>query len=148
VTDEIRAVLNSFDGAYYLVGRETSDRIPDIAEATVGVSVNAAPDFVLITTFGSWADVSVDVSVLPMPFRHSGPLGWDVVATGEVDVSGPLYLTDMEFDPQDEAGLSLTPGRYLVQVYARSLQYVLDRPFLSVDRPAMEQHGVYLSPIL
>lgn len=147
MADEIRTILNALDGAYYLVGESGQERIPDIPDATTGVSVNTAPDFVLITTFGSWADVKVDVLVLPMPFRQSGPLGWDVVAVGEVDVSGPLYVTDMEFDPQAEAGLSMSAGRHLVQVHARSIEYVRERPFLHVDGPATEQHRVYVSPV-
>lgn len=140
-------ILNSMDGAYYLVGQGPHDDGPVVPRSTVGVSVNTVPDFALITTFGSWEDVRVDVAVLPMPFRRSGPLGWDVEVEGEMDVSGSLWVTDMEHDPQGGPEIQLTSGTYLIQVRARSKQYVEKNPFLQIDGSAMEQHMVYLSPI-
>lgn len=135
------------DGAYYLVGQGPQVTAPTVPGSTIGVSVTATPDFALITTFGSWEDVSVDVTVLPMPFRSSGPFGWDVEVTTEMMVSGPLFLTDMEHDPQEGPEIPLSSGRYLIQVRARSKAYVEKLPFLQIDGSPMEQHMVYLSPI-
>lgn len=140
-------ILNSMDGAYYLVAQGPDSEGPTVPRSTVGILVNAVPNFVLITTFGSWQDVRVDVTVLPMPFRQSGPLGWDTQVESEIEVSGSLWLTDMEHDPHGGPEIALHGGRYLIQVHARSIDYVRDFPQLQIDDRAMEQHMVYLSPI-
>ena len=140
-------ILNSMDGAYYLVTQGPDSEGPTVPRSTVGISVNAVPNFVLITTFGSWQDVRVDVTVLPMPFRQSGPLGWDTQVESEIEVSGSLWLTDMEHDPHGGPEIALHSRRYLIQVRARSIEYVRDLPQLQIDGRAMEQHMVYLSPI-
>lgn len=140
-------ILNSMDGAYYLVTQGPDGEGPTVPRSTVGVSVNAVPDFVLITTLGSWQDVRVDVTLLPMPFRQSGPRGWDTQVESEIEVSGSLWLTDMEHDPQGGPAIALHSGRYLIQVRARSIEYVRDHPQLQIDGRPMEQHMVYLSPI-
>jgi hypothetical protein len=142
----VAVIFSSMDGAYYLVAQGPHGEGPTVPRSTVGVSVSAVTDFVLITTFGSWQDVSVDVRVLPMPFRQSGPLGWDTQVESEIEVSGSLWLTDMEHDPQGGPEIALHCGRYLIQVRARSIETVRDRPFLQVDG-VMEQHVVDLSPI-
>lgn len=140
-------IIESCAGAYCLLAAGPRSSDPLAPAGVSGVSITSALDCALITTSGQ-DDLRVDVTILNSPFRQSGPFGWEVRKTAEFDVSGPIFLTDLEGGRDDDSEeIPLRAGRNFVEVHARSAEFVRDRPMLQIDGRAMEQHAVYLSPI-
>ncbi|UGB42183.1 hypothetical protein LQ940_01325 [Nocardioides sp. cx-173] len=108
------------------------------------ISIAAAKDLAIVSTLANWEPVRVHLAVDSVRVRLGD--GWPTKVEKVVEFSGPVRVTDMEFDPNDSPIVDIKPGPYLVQVFARSVEYVAQRPKLQVDDVAMEQHLVFLSP--
>jgi hypothetical protein len=139
-------IFDSLDGGYLLL-TETWDGDEPPMPGGPGLNIGSADDIACISTFGTWEDLFVFASVLPMRNEIRQPHGWEATATATFDVTGRLLLADLEFEPHGEP-LDLRPGKYLLEVYASSAEHVRGMPQLWIeeDRPT-EQHLVQLSPV-
>jgi hypothetical protein len=95
--------------------------------------------------------VETEISIQGSPGRLELPsTAWDAIAEATIEVSAPLRVADMEFDPADAPEVPLTPGRYLMQVYARTPETIArQRPQQTEWRdgvPWPEEHTVVFSP--
>jgi hypothetical protein len=140
-------MLNALDGGYCLVGPSESAPPPLVEKGAAGVTLSVATDFLLVTTFGNWQEVEVDIIERPTPFRQSGPSGWEVERSAVWRTTGSVRLTDLELEPQGTDSLRLPPGSYLVQLFARSRNFVAANVQLFDEKSGpTEQHRVYVSP--
>jgi hypothetical protein len=110
--------------------------------------VTTGQDIALVTTIGEWS--TLGVTITGAPTRQTVPkAAWDYVAESTIEVTEPLLVADMEFAPvAGVAPLELDPGRYVVQVYARSPETIArQRPQQTgPDTRWNEEHLVVMSP--
>lgn len=136
-------ILDSQDGAFFLMNPSFDDEIP--AWFDEPVTIAAAPNFVVVTTWAEWSLVEVSVELVDSPPMIDVEK-WEFVRRVTTTFSGAVSVTHMDFDPGPTPPRLETPeGKYEVLLRARRAAFA-ESLGVRLGLGVVEQHLLTLWP--
>lgn len=96
----IEAELDRQDGLYCVIARDVDADL----DPGDGLESRLRGDIALVTTLGQWGRVEINISRSPNKMDLPSA-AWDSIAGATIEVTQPLHIVDMEFDPAAAAAI-------------------------------------------